>query len=328
MLQQITLVQNTTTDPSDIYASQVLTYCAVHQIQVFHLKVSGKIAPEVPPEAAHPDLVIVLGGDGTFLRTARCFVRNHVPLVGVNTGTLGFLTYINVNALDDYLDRLRLGDYTLDERVMLESVAGASSESLASANAPVEALAMNDVVVKNANPSQLCTLRLYVNDVPVAIYDADGLILSTPSGSTAYTMAAGGPVISPEVNAIAITPICPHSFSAKAVVVPLDKVFRVESATSNYDVVYALDGLESGLLKAGQSLQITRSPLTCRMVRFGQEADDFYALLKRKLHWAMNPRWTATTERNNPEEIAQNFTPDLIPGKPTMHPQTKRPQDA
>jgi NAD+ kinase len=213
---------------------------------------------------------------------------------------LGFLTYIDVQSLADYLERLRLGAYQLDDRVMLAStalspLAGTASDT---GNMPsINGLALNDVVVKNANPSQLCTLRLYVNDIQVAVYDADGLILSTPSGSTAYTMAAGGPVISPEVSAIAITPICPHSFSAKAVVVPFDKTFRVESATSNYDVVYALDGLETGVLKAGQSLQVVRSSLTCRMIRFEKEADDFYGLLKRKLHWAMNPRWSAVTER-------------------------------
>lgn len=157
----------------------------------------------------------------------------------------------------------------------------------------VEDLALNDVVVKNANPSQLCTLRLYVDNTLVAIYDADGLILSTPSGSTAYTMAAGGPVISPEVDAISITPICPHSFSAKAVVVPLNKEFRVESDTKNYDVVYAVDGLECGILKPGQFLTVCRSSITCRMINFERDDDDFYVLLKRKLHWAMNPRWLA-----------------------------------
>jgi NAD+ kinase len=310
MLKHITLVQNTTTDPGDRYAQQVLRFCHLHDIQVSHIQIAGKHLPEVPPEAANPDLVVVLGGDGTFLRTMRCFVHNKVPLVGVNTGTLGFLTYIDVQSLGEYLERLRIQDYHLDERVMLQSTALSPSTMstfppISSASCPAQGLALNDVVVKNANPSQLCTLRLYVNDIQVAVYDADGLILSTPSGSTAYTMAAGGPVISPEVNAIAITPICPHSFSAKAVVVPFDKTFRVESATSNYDVVYALDGLESGVLNAGQSLEIIRSPLTCRMIRFEKEADDFYGLLKRKLHWAMNPRWTAVTERAQHEGVSE-----------------------
>jgi NAD+ kinase len=289
MLNHVTLVQNLSTDPESLYANQVVSYFGKHGIRVSHLKVMGKACPDVPLEAAHPDLVIVLGGDGTFLRAARRFVLQNIPLVGVNTGTLGFLTHIDVAHLDEFLELLRQGDYVLEDRVML-SVKNPTSP-FPGLTGRDDWVALNDVVVKNANPSQLCTLRLYVNDALVAVYDADGLILSTPSGSTAYTMAAGGPVISPEVDAISITPICPHSFSAKAVVVPFNKTFRVESDTKNYDVVYALDGLESGLLKPGESLQIVRSLISCRMVRFSRDVDDFYVLLKRKLHWAMNPRW-------------------------------------
>lgn len=285
MLSHVTLVQNMTTDPESRIAQQVLDFFKSQGVRVSHLQVAGKECPDVPPEASKPDLVVVLGGDGTFLRVARRFVLQGVPLVGVNTGTLGFLTHIDVAHLNEYLNLVLQGDYTLENRMML-AVDHADGETRCA-----EPVALNDIVIKNANPSQLCTLRLYVNNLLVAVYDADGLILSTPSGSTAYTMAAGGPVLSPEVDAIAITPICPHSFSAKAVVVPINKEFRIESDTKNYDVVYALDGLECGFLKPGQSLVVGRSPITCKMVRFNREQDDFYVLLKRKLHWAMNPRW-------------------------------------
>lgn len=290
MLKQITLVQNLTTDPDSAYTRQVLSFFQEHDIQVSLLTVSGKDCPTVPPEAAKPELVIVLGGDGTFLRTARQFVTQHVPLVGVNTGTLGFLTHIDLQKIDEYLPLLLDGRYKLEQRTMLSVRSGEPGKER-------EDLALNDVVIKNANPSQLCTLRLYVNNTLVAVYDADGLILSTPSGSTAYTMAAGGPVISPEVDAISITPICPHSFSAKAVVVPLNKTFRIESDTKNYDVVYAVDGLECGTLKPGQSLNVVRSAITCQMINFERDDDDFYVLLKRKLHWAMNPRWQSLETR-------------------------------
>jgi NAD+ kinase len=284
VLKHVTLVQNVTTDPDNVYAEQVLSFLNLHGVQVSLLTVQGKECPTVPPEAAKPDLVIVLGGDGTFLRAARQFVGQQVPLVGVNTGTLGFLTHIDVQKLNEYLNLLLQGRYTLEQRTML-SIRSQGDGKI------VEDLALNDVVIKNANPSQLCTLRLYVGNTLVAIYDADGLILSTPSGSTAYTMAAGGPVISPEVDAISITPICPHSFSAKAVVVPLNKEFRIESDTKNYEVIYAVDGLECGTLQPGEFLTVQRAPITCLMVNFEREDDDFYVLLKRKLHWAMNPRW-------------------------------------
>ncbi len=283
-LHRITVVQNTTTDPQDRCTRQVLAFMQAHGIQTTLLQVMGKECPEVTEAARNPDLVMIVGGDGTFLRAARRFVQDRVPLVGINTGTLGFLTHIDPARLEEFLVMLVSGQYTLEERMMLSIKNPGHAASR-------EDLALNDVVIKNANPSQLCTLRLFVNDTLVAIYDSDGLILSTPTGTTAYTMAAGGPVISPEVEAISITPICPHSFSAKAVVVPADKEFRVESDGRNEDVVYALDGLECGTFKRGESLTVVRSNLSFRMVNFQNSDDDFYVLLKKKLHWSMNPRW-------------------------------------
>lgn len=309
MLKHITLVQNLSTDPKSVYANQVLEYLTHHGVHVSHIQVLGKDCPEVPPEAANPDLVIVLGGDGTFLRAARKFVSQNVPLVGVNTGALGFLTHIEADKIHLYLDLLIQGKYSLEPRMMLsiQNVQGGNTAFCG------EELALNDVVVKNANPSQLCRLHLYVNDTLVAVYDSDGLILSTPSGTTAYTMAAGGPVVSPEVDAISITPICPHSFSAKAVVVPFNKEFRVQSDPKNQDVVYALDGLECGVLKPGESLVVVRAGIPFKMVNFERSDNDFYSLLKRKLQWSMNPRWqsheTKASEHIYTEHPPQSTSP-------------------
>lgn len=310
MLKHITLVQNLSTDPDSQYAQQVLDFFTQHGVRVSLLQVLGKNCPEVTPEAAQPDLVIVLGGDGTFLRAARKFAMQRVPLVGVNTGALGFLTHIEANHLPVYLDLLLNGKYILDGRLML------SVKSYGQGNAVPgvpynEDLALNDVVVKNANPSQLCRLHLYVNDNPVAVYDSDGLILSTPSGTTAYTMAAGGPVISPEVEAISITPICPHSFSAKAVVVPINKEFRIQSDPKNQDVVFALDGLECGVLKPSESMVVVRAETPFKMVNFQRQEDDFYSLLKRKLQWSMNPRWQSQEDRATTRPM--DFPPQSAP---------------
>lgn len=297
MLKHITLVQNLSTDPKSVYANEVLEYLTHHGVHVSHLQVLGKDCPVVPPEAACPDLVIVLGGDGTFLRAARKFVSQNVPLVGINTGALGFLAHIEADKIRLYLDLLIQGKYSLEPRMLL-SIQNSGEKASELTPLPVEDLALNDVVVKNANPSQLCRLHLYVNNALVAVYDSDGLILSTPSGTTAYTMAAGGPVISPEVDAISITPICPHSFSAKAVVVPFNKEFRIQSDPKNQDVVYALDGLECGMLKPGESLVVVRAGISFQMVNFERTENDFYALLKRKLQWSMNPRWQSQEARS------------------------------
>lgn len=277
-MKNVTLVHNISTDPKNIYREKVREFLESRGVSVSIITVESKDCPVVPEGAETPDMVIVLGGDGTFLRASLTFAKYEVPLVGINTGTLGFLTRIEVDRFPLYLDRLLKGEYELEERMML-------------AVNHAEQLALNDVVVKNANPSQMASLRFFINETLVAVYDADGVIISTPTGTTAYTLSAGGPVISPEVEALSITAICPHSLSAKPVVIPADKQLRVESAPKNREVVYAIDGQESGILKPGESIRIFRSPLTVKMVNFRMEEDNFYLLLKKKLHWGMNPRW-------------------------------------
>jgi NAD+ kinase len=278
VLKHITMVHNISTDPNNIYRDKVRAFLESRHVAVSVITVESKDCPVIPEGAQLPDLVIVLGGDGTFLRASLTFAKHDVPLVGINTGTLGFLTRIEVDRFSLYLDRLLKGEYELEERMMLVVDHG-------------DQLALNDVVIKNANPSQMCSLRFYINETLVAVYDADGIIVSTPTGSTAYTLSAGGPVISPEVEALSITAICPHSLSAKPVIIPADKQLRVESAPKNRDVVYAIDGQETGMLKPGESITIVRSPLSVKMVNFRMEEDNFYLLLKKKLHWGMNPRW-------------------------------------
>jgi NAD+ kinase len=278
MIQTVTLVHNISTDPNGIYREKVRQYLEDRGVTVHITTVESKDCPVPTKEAETPDMVIVLGGDGTFLRASLRFARHQVPLVGINTGTLGFLTRIEADRTNLYLERLLKGDYQLEERMML-------------AVNDLEHLALNDVVIKNANPSQMCSLRFFINETLVAVYDADGIIISTPTGSTAYTLSAGGPVISPEVEALSITAICPHSLSAKPVVIPADKQLRVESVAKNREVICAIDGQESSVLRPGESLNIFRAPMSVKMVNFQMEEDNFYLLLKKKLHWGMNPRW-------------------------------------
>lgn len=285
-LQSVTLIHNLTTDPNNQYRDRVQAFFKAKEITVHYVPVEGKNSPAVPQEAKKPDLVLVLGGDGTFLRASEQFVEAASPIVGINTGTLGFLTTIEASEMDHYLEKLAVGDFKLENRLMLAiKTVGKSTRQ----KNPYHAL--NDVVIKNQNPSQLCTLRLYIQNTLVAVYDADGIIISTPTGTTAYTMAAGGPVMSPDVEAISITPICPHSFSAKAVVVPADKTIRVESHPKNLPVVYAYDGHECGTLAPEEAIEIYRAPKPLQMVHFNE--DNFYVLLHRKLDWSMNPRWKA-----------------------------------
>jgi NAD+ kinase len=284
-LRAVTLVQNKATDPDGVHCQQIQTHLEAHQIAVTVLPVTGKHSAIQGGQS--PDLVIVLGGDGTFLQAARTFARHQVPLVGVNTGTLGFLTRIELDRVDWYLERLIYGEFGIEHRLMLGLTLQPGNH--------LQELALNDVVIKNANPSQMASLRFYINNTLVAVYDADGMIVSTPTGSTAYSLSAGGPVISPEVEALCITPICPHSLSAKPIVLPADKTLTIEAAPKNFErdcrVIFSVDGQEAGVLGEGDRLTINRSPVALKLVTFQVEEDNFYLLLKKKLHWAMNPRW-------------------------------------
>ncbi|MDX2085511.1 MAG: NAD(+)/NADH kinase [Candidatus Melainabacteria bacterium] len=280
-IHRVTAVFNTTTDRHRDCLEKIRHFLASRGVQLFETAVDWKACPVLPPDVQHPDLVIVIGGDGTFLRTARCFLHSQVPLVGVNTGHLGFLTRIEADTIELHLENLLAGKYRVQPRMLLAHTLDVADE----------ALALNDIVVKNANPSQMARLSLFINNALVAVYDTDGMIFATPIGSTAYNLAAGGPVISPDIEAICITPICPHSFSAKPIVVPAHKRLRLESdARNRHPLLIAVDGQDVGSLPPGGVLEVTRSLHTLPMMKLGKDTDNFYRLLQKKLNWGYNPR--------------------------------------
>lgn len=235
-----------------------------------------------PDDGLLPDAVIVIGGDGTFLRTARVFAEDGIPMVGINRGHLGFLTRIEVNELEASLSRLLEGDYSIEERAMLSVQMPNGGNSWA----------LNDVVLKGESPSQLIRLDLWLANALVAELDADGLIISTATGSTAYNLAAGGPVLSPTLGAFCVTPICPHSFAAKPILVPVKTPIRVVSAkTNSQNVVCSADGQAVASLAPGEALLLSCSDKSLPWISFDANREaSFYHLLSAKLGWADNPR--------------------------------------
>ena len=204
-------------------------------------------------------------------------------MVGINRGNLGFLTRIETTDLEKALEALVEGSYRIEERLLLKTDGGVKK--------PQAPLAVNDVVIKSSKPSQLIRMQVLIEGQPVAMYDADGLIISTPTGSTAYNLAAGGPVVSPSVKAIALTPICPHSLSAKPVLIPSHETLTVELIDNNHHgALCSVDGRDIFELAPGEQLSIQEALSTLKLVQLNQEADNFYWLLSQKLHWAENPR--------------------------------------
>jgi NAD+ kinase len=283
---KVLLVQNQETDPENRLRSQVELFFAHHGIALETVVLPSRTCTVLAPQGDKPDLIIVLGGDGTFLRTVRCFASDQVPLVGVNTGHLGFLTRIEANRIDDCLNAILAGDVCLESRMML-AVGGDDQ------------LALNDVVLKNSNPSRLATVNVYVGSQLLATYDADGVIVATPTGSTAYNLSAGGPIMDPLADVVAITPICPHSLSAKPLVLPANRELTLASApTNDSDLVCAVDGDDAFTLAPGERFTLFKSSHRIQLITFPNEADSFYAILKRKLGWGSNPRAIA---QNKPQ---------------------------
>ncbi len=227
-------------------------------------------------EAVAPasDLVVVLGGDGTLLSVAHHAARAGVPVMGVNLGRLGFLTEIPVSEALSTLDRfLADGGSLVSPRWLVEARTGNEI-----------AYCLNDVVVTKGAKSRMIELALLVDGRDVAILKADGLIVSTPTGSTAYSLSAGGPILHPKVPAILLTPICPHTLSFRPMAVPATSTVGVRLLTGGEEVHMTLDGQRGGAMAANDLVEVRKAPFELQLVTSPKRS--YYDLVKEKLGWA------------------------------------------
>lgn len=227
--------------------------------------------------AGRSDALVVVGGDGTILRAARTGAVRGTPVLGVNVGGFGFLAEVGLDQLPEALERLVRGQYAVEERMML------AAEVLRGAAVAERFLALNDMVVTKSGYARLMPIRTCVNGEHLATYLADGLIVSTPTGSTAYNLSAGGPILSPTVRALVITPICPHTLTARPVVVDADDVATVEVASDVAGVLLTVDGQVGCPLRGGDVVRVRRAEERARLVRLRRPS--FYELLQRKFAW-------------------------------------------
>jgi len=230
--------------------------------------------------ARRAGVIVVFGGDGTILRTARAAAPQGIPILGVNLGAFGFLAEVNGADLERALHRLLEGDYQLDERMMLRARVEQTGR------AAQEFLALNDIVVTKSGYARILKVRTAVNGEHLATHLADGMIVATPTGSTAYSLSAGGPIVHPAVDVIVLTPICAHTLNARAVVVSgADTVtIRTEPIGSpSPPSILTVDGQEGFPLQEGDEVRVERSPHRTRLVRLGRGG--FYSILRAKLTW-------------------------------------------
>ncbi|MBW2273872.1 MAG: NAD(+)/NADH kinase [Deltaproteobacteria bacterium] len=227
--------------------------------------------------AAAADLIMVLGGDGTLLSVARSTGTRHVPILGVNLGTLGFLTEINVDEMLPALEKVVSGDFEIESRMRLEVVAYRGREEIGRYHA------LNDAVLSKTALSRMIDLCTYADGVMVTTYHADGLIVSTPTGSTAYSLSAGGPLLLPGLEAIVLTPICPHSLTHRPVVMPQRCEIEVEVRSSAGPVALTVDGQEGIELADGDRVCVRRSEHPVAIVASPYRSR--YEILHAKLRW-------------------------------------------
>lgn len=225
------------------------------------------------------DLVLVFGGDGTTISTLRRAAGSGAPVIAVNYGTVGFLTEIPRNGLEPAFERLALGEYEIEERLMLEAV-------IAGPNGRIQAeLAANDVVAKPESATHVLTWRVAVNDNMIAEFPADGMIISTPTGSTAYNLSAGGPVVVPNLSAMILTPICPHTLAARPLVLPatLELTVTIGPFGAQRRGTLSIDGRVDRPLAIDDTLRVRRAEQVMRLARLTPTA--FFDSLRGKLRW-------------------------------------------
>ncbi len=240
------------------------TGCAIEAIE------SEKLAEKV-------DLILVLGGDGTMIATARMVGDSEVPVLGVNYGSLGYLAEFRIEEMFPALESILEGNYRLDKRVMLAAELFRGEERL------LKNRVLNDVVINKSALARIIEIDAYLHKQFVNSFRADGLIVSTPTGSTAYNLSAGGPVIFPSMNAVVITPICPFTLSNRPIVVPDDALIELCLRTPDEEVALTLDGQVGFPLAAGDRVLIRKSSATFNIVQPTNR--NYFDLLRDKLRW-------------------------------------------
>lgn len=233
---------------------------------------------KIPAEKT--DFALIFGGDGTLLRASRILAPKGIPILGINTGHLGFLTEGQGENVIELIEKVLNNEYRIEERAMLGSyLIGLGSES----SKPM--FALNDIVISRGTSEKMIHITLNVDERPVADYIADGLIISTPTGSTAYALSAGGAVMDPEIQGIEIVPICAHSFTSRPHIVANNRVLTITFNKHHEGTILHIDGQESFSIKNETKVKITNAPHHAKLLRLIGEQSDFYWRIRQKFHW-------------------------------------------
>jgi NAD+ kinase len=247
--------------------------------------VAAAVTDDLVLDDLEADLVAVLGGDGAILRACRQMGMRQLPIVGVNLGRLGFLADLSPEDFRREFPKLRGRHYRIVEHLMFECSIKASGQ-------PVETfLGLNEVSLSSGGSLHMVDVHLAINGESVATYSCDGLIVSTPVGSTAYSLAAGGPILRQDLQAFVVTPNCPHALTNRPLVDRADCVYTLTLRRAREGSAVVIDGQVQRPLREGDVVEVRRAPVTFKLARIAGLS--YYATLRRKLHWGTQPRYNA-----------------------------------
>ena len=236
------------------------------------------------------DLLVVFGGDGTILRTARLFRDLDVPIVGINLGAFGYLTEVNLSEMFSAMELILKGEFQIEKRMMLDVEINGGEETIGGGTV------LNDVVINRGNLSRIVELETTVDERYLTTFKADGLIIATPTGSTAYSLAASGPIVFPELHSIIINPICPHTLTNRPILLPENALIRVTLWTPEQGATLTLDGQVSFTVKSGDTISVRKSRHVTTLVSSPHR--DYLEILRTKLGWGGSPTGAAGKRRD------------------------------
>lgn len=265
-----------------VVAREVTAWLQARGVEVFH---DQRLASDMGDYQGYPsgsipamvNLIVVLGGDGTLISVARKVGDLRTPILGVNLGSLGFLTEITLDELYPVLEKVICGEFSITTRIMLDAVVRRGNQEVGRYRV------LNDVVINKGAIARIIDMEVTVDNDYLTTFKADGLILSTPTGSTAYNLAAGGPIVYPGLNCLAISPICPHMLTNRPIIVSDEAIIRVEVKFQDEDVAFTGDGQVGMPLQGGDVVEIRKSRSSTLLIK--SPSRDFFEVLRTKLHW-------------------------------------------
>ena len=278
-MKNFLLITNKYKDNELSVTHRVVDYLKDKAAECHVLSDLGSQYEELPELNENTDCIIVIGGDGTMLQAARVVAGKKIPMIGINRGTLGFLTEIEIGELESALDQILSDDYRIEERMMLKGEIYHGEELVS------ESLALHDYVITRSGISRIIECQISVNGRPMNTFNGDGLIVSTPTGSTGYNLSAGGPVVCPDAHIVLVTPICPHTFGARSTVLaPTDDIWieigRTRK-TQKEEAVATFDGQTGVSLTPGDRIHVRAASEKIYLLKIREH--NFYEILRNKL---------------------------------------------